>query len=87
MKHVICIISEQTLNGPLKCFNANKNWILGWYRDKSIALPGASRWSGRLVAFVDYGQANTARNEYVLLRVDDVFVQYNRAKGFNAGTG
>ena len=87
LKHTISY-SEQTLNGPLKCFNANKNWILGWYRDKAIEIPVNSSWSGRLVAFADYGQANSASNENVLLRIgDDVFVQYNRAKGFNAGTG
>ena len=46
-----------------------------------------SNWSGRLVAFVDYGIADIDRGEYVLLRVDDVFLQFNRAKGFNNETG
>lgn len=48
--------------------------------------PGTS-WSGRLVVFVDYEQADTGRNEYVVLRVDDLFLQFNRAKSFNAATG
>ena len=46
-----------------------------------------SNWSGRLVAFVDYEIADIDRGEYVLLRVDDVFLQFNRTKGFNNGTG
>ena len=40
-----------------------------------------------MVAFVDYQQASTSRGEYVLLRVGGVYLQYNRAKDFNSGTG
>ena len=43
-------------------------------------------WSGRLVAFVDYEEASTGRGENVLLRVDDMYLQYNRAKAFNSET-
>ena len=39
-----------------------------------------------MVAFVDYEQADTSRGEYVLLRKDDFYFQFNRAKSFNVGT-
>ena len=39
-----------------------------------------------MVAFVDYELADVERNEYVLVRVADVFLQYNRARGFNNET-
>ena len=76
--------SSNAFNGPVRCFNARKNWILGWYREKSRSV--GSNWSGRLFAFVDYDLASVDRGEYVLLRLDDVYLQYNRAKGFNVGT-
>ena len=72
------------LNGPERCFNARKNWLLGWYDDKSLTVD--ANFNGKLVAFVDYELASTDRGEYVLLRVGDVYIQYNRAKGFNSGT-
>ena len=44
-------------------------------------------WIGRLVAFVDFDSADPISNEFVILRVGELlFVQYNRAKDFNAGT-
>ena len=82
-----CCNSEATVDGPLKCFNPSKNWLLGWYNDKSKEIGQGGSWAGRLVAFVDYDLADPSNNEYVVLRVNDgLFVQYNRAKDFNAGT-
>lgn len=64
------------------CFNAHKNWITGWYSDKTMEIhPGAAPWGGTLVGFVDYDSAND--NEYILIRFLDVYMQYNRAKTFN----
>ena len=88
-REVVCLTtssSSSKLNGPLKCFNGNKNWLLKWYEDKQIVVAPGSSWSGRLAAFVDYNSASVGRNEYVLLRVDDMFVQYNLAESFNVGT-
>ena len=77
--------SEQTVDGPLKCFNPSKNWLLGWYKDKALDI--VDSWTGRLVAFVDYELADPSNNESVLLKIGEfLFVQYNRAKDFNAGT-
>ena len=79
--------SEPTVDGPLKCFNPSKNWLLGWYNDKAIAIGLGESWTGRLVSFVDYELADPSNDEVVLLRLGGfLFVQYNRAKDFNAGT-
>ena len=79
--------SEATVDGPLKCFNPSKNWLLGWYEDRALNLGSGESWTGRLAAFVDYDMADRSENEFVLLRVDEfLFIQYNRAKRFNAGT-
>lgn len=79
--------SEATVNGPVKCFNPSKNWLLGWYRDKSLQIGLGESWKGRLVTFVDYDLANPANNEFVLLQVNEfMYIQYNRAKRFNFGT-
>ena len=78
--------SDGAIDGPKSCFNANKNWLLGWYSDKRHEVPKDARWNGRLVPFVEYELADTSRNEFILVRVDDKFVQFNRAKSFNAGT-
>ena len=40
-----------------------------------------------MVAFVDYEQANTEEGEYVLLKFNDFYLQFNRAKAFNKDTG
>ena len=79
--------SEPMIDGPVKCFNPSKNWRLGWYQDKALQIDLGESWTGRLVAFVDYEAAEPSNNEYVLLQLNGfLFVQYNRAKGFNAGT-
>ena len=69
------------------CFNGHKNWILGWYDDRSIVVDPKSdgAWTGKLAAFVDYEFA-TSQSENVLIKVGDLHLQYNRKKGFNSGT-
>jgi hypothetical protein len=75
-------------NGPIYCFNGNKNWLAGWYASKAVDLSNSlsSTWNGDLFAFVDYSSANASNGQYVLIKINDLFVQYNRARGFNAGT-
>ena len=66
--------------------SVSKNWLLGWYNDKAIAIDRGESWRGRLVAFVDYELAGPNNNEVVLLRLGDfLFVQYNK-KVINTGT-
>ena len=84
---VVRIHSEATVDGPVKCFNPSKNWLLGWYNDKAVTIGLGETWSGRLVSFVDYELADPSKKEVVLLRMNDfLYAQYNRAKDFNAGT-
>lgn len=68
------------------CFNGAKSWVLGWYDDRKIVVNPKRNgaWSGRLATFVDY--SSTAETDHVLINVDDVYLQYNRQKGFNRGT-
>lgn len=42
--------------------------------------------SVRLVAFVDYGNENLQDDDVILLRVGNLYLQYNRAKGYNIDT-
>jgi hypothetical protein len=68
------------------CFNGHKNWLLGWYDNRKIEVDRRSSgsWSGRLAAFVDY--KSTSPSEYVLIKVGNLHLQYNRKKDFNSGT-
>lgn len=73
------------------CFNAQKNWSLGWFDDRMIWLDVRDLpWGGALSTFVDYD--GTAEGDYVVIRLggrendDSLFLQYNRRKGINAGT-
>mmetsp|Transcript_0 Transcript_0/g.1 ORF Transcript_0/g.1 Transcript_0/m.1 type:complete len:762 (-) Transcript_0:84-2369(-) len=67
------------------CFNANKNWLMGWYEAKSLELTMDVSWRGRLHAFVDY--AEVGDDDVVIIKVGDhIYMQFNRARSFNAGT-
>ena len=64
------------------CFNANKNWILGWYSDQQIQIdPDSQPFQGRLLAFTDAGGA--ASGDVVIVQFGDLYIQYNRAESFN----
>jgi hypothetical protein len=73
---------------PRMCFNGHKNHILGWYADKQITVNPTKdgAWYGKLVGFVDYPKAVTSRNEYVLIVLDALFIQFNLAEDFNGQT-
>jgi hypothetical protein len=77
-------------NWPAKSFNAQNHWHLGWYDDRSISVDPivAAPQLLKIVAFVDYDK--THEGEYVVAEVgvDDtsLYMQYNRAKGFNRDT-
>eukprot|EP00545_Synedropsis_sp_CCMP1620_P006968 CAMPEP_0119009876 /NCGR_PEP_ID=MMETSP1176-20130426/4652_1 /TAXON_ID=265551 /ORGANISM="Synedropsis recta cf, Strain CCMP1620" /LENGTH=696 /DNA_ID=CAMNT_0006962457 /DNA_START=103 /DNA_END=2193 /DNA_ORIENTATION=+ len=74
---------NRQVNGPIMCFNAPKNWQLGWYSDKSSAVSVATNaWNGRLYGYPDY---QTAPGN-VLIQVGDIFLQYNRITTINKGT-
>jgi hypothetical protein len=49
-----------------------------------IANPGQQAVRRRLVAFVDYLNQDLKEDDAVLVRVGKMYVQYNRAKGYNS---
>jgi hypothetical protein len=72
----------------LRTFAAQHNRHLGWYGSRRLTIdPGRDDPRlVRLAAFVDYDK--TSDNETVLVKImDSVYLQYNRAKGINRGTG
>ena len=80
--------SYNEVGAPAMCFNGHNNYVLGWYADKQITVEPlkGKRWSGKLVGFVDYEKASTSRNEFVLIVVDQFYIQYNLAESFNFQT-
>jgi Gametolysin peptidase M11 len=74
---------------PKKAFNGHKHWTSGWFRDRTLEifpLESNCTFHQRLVSFVDYGNAAMDTNDFVLLRVSSLYIQYNRAKGYNGDT-
>jgi hypothetical protein len=74
-------------NWPAKSFNAQNHWDLGWYEDRSVSVdPIAAPQLLKIAAFVDYDK--TQQGEYVIAEVgvENLYMQYNRAKGFNRDT-
>jgi hypothetical protein len=76
--------------GPEMCFNAAKNWQLGWYSDRHVSV--TSSWSGNLYGLADY--ENTSSNDMIIAQIpasvdggfDDWYVSFNRKIGINRGT-
>jgi hypothetical protein len=72
---------------PRKCFNGVKNWQLGWYQSRQVTI-NSSFEQGHLIklaAFVDFHR--TAPDEPVVANIaNDLYLQYNLAKGFNIDT-
>jgi hypothetical protein len=62
------------------CFNAFKQYEMGWYAGQTRSITGD--WAGDLAAFVDAGNTN----KDVILKMGNVYMQLNRRKGVNAGT-
>ena len=76
--------ASRGVGGPALCFNANKNWFLGWYADKAIEIPWDQPWGGYIYAFTDY--EDVPDYGYVVVKVGRLYLQYNRATSFNSGT-
>lgn len=73
---------------PLKCFNGFNSWVLGWYKDRQVSVDPIASGAVllKLAAFVDYELA-TEGEPVVVNILDQFYLQYNRAKGFNEDTG
>jgi hypothetical protein len=79
---------HQRTNWPAKAFNANNFWVLGWYNDRSVSIDPVTPTLVKIAAFVDYDK--TSAGEYVVAEIvvgdSNLYMQYNRAKGFNRDT-
>jgi hypothetical protein len=73
---------------PRKAFNGHKHWFSGWFGNRQVDVdPFLQDYTFvRLVAFVDYGKSDLMPTDAVLIRVDNLYIQYNRAKDYNAET-
>lgn len=72
---------------PRKCFNGQKNWQLGWFFRRQHSVSPEALASGRLIrlaTFVDYTIADY--DEPVLVQIEDMYLQFNKAKAFNIDT-
>jgi hypothetical protein len=70
------------------CFNPAKSWQVGWYADKQIELDvntdlGTNGTSLILNGVVDYQDNSVDR--YIVAKIGNFYIGYNRAVSFNAG--
>ena len=79
-------------DGPRMCFNAAKNYQLGWYSDKTkVISPGASTdncFAGDLYGTAFYADAG-AQTVGIKVNTDtstDVYIMYNAKTGIQSGT-
>jgi len=79
-------------NYPAKCFNAPKNWQLGWYADRTTTYVGEYQ-TYNLKGLVDYG--SSSENDSVIIMIPatylggsyDYYLSFNRVASFNSDTG
>ena len=80
--------SYSSSNAPLMCFNAAKNWQLGWYDDRQRIISSGETWTGKVYGISDYGNTNTG--DTVIVQIPDTsfdwYVSFNRKVGINSGT-
>ena len=74
--------------GPEMCFNAAKNWQLGWFEDAqlSIAPLNTAPYTGRLIGVSDYGTTNDTVVMQITGYSRDYYVSFNSKSGINSGT-
>ncbi|KAL7556099.1 hypothetical protein ACA910_008068 [Epithemia clementina (nom. ined.)] len=74
---------------PQKCFNAHNHYQLGWFAPHTVDLdPAVLSLEPQLVwvaAFVDYDLIQEGV-EYVVVKMGDLYIQYNRATKHNIET-
>lgn len=79
-------LSLNRINFPARCFNAYNMWLLGWVRGRSLDVDPSSPGLYKVISIADYANAAPG-DEFVVLRIGNLFMLYNGAKGFNANTG
>ena len=71
---------------PRKAFNGHKHWNSGWFQDRAIEVYPMSHngiTQKRIVSFVEYSHPHLRHDDLVLMKCGTLFIQYNRAKGYN----
>ena len=76
---------------PQKCFNGQNHWTLGWFSDRSLVVDVSNLFAApqlvTLAAFVDYDKlVSNDDDRLILVRIGDLYMQFNRAKGINKDT-
>ena len=74
---------------PRKAFNGHKHWNSGWFQDRASDVhpfPSDGIIQKRIVSFVEYSNPTLLSDDLVLLKCGNLFIQYNRAKGYNIDT-
>jgi hypothetical protein len=77
------------VNFPKQCYNAQNHWQLGWYSQDTMKTvePGSTVTTVvKVVAFADHELATSTLDQILVQAGGDLYMQYNRAKGFNADT-
>lgn len=78
--------SYRMVDYPYKCFNGHKNWLLGWFNDKTATIDiTKGAWTGNIAAFTHYDKVRP--EDFIVVNVGDLYLQYNRADKFNLFTG
>jgi hypothetical protein len=74
-------------DSPVMCFNGPKNWQLGWYSDRQVALSSGSSWTGKVYGISDYESSSS--DDAVVIKISsspNTYVSFNRQAGISAGT-
>jgi hypothetical protein len=71
---------------PIKCFNAQNHWQLGWYSDRSITINPNVSQKVKILGFVDYKKAIQGQDFVVAKVGENLYLQFNRAKLHNIDT-
>ena len=82
-------MGENSSPNAQKCFNAPKNWQLGWFKDGHVNLDSDESTTVDLMGVVDYNSSLTSDLK-LFVRVkgvdEDVYVSFNRQAGANKDT-
>lgn len=77
--------SFASIDTPYKCFNGHKNYLLGWYADKTITVNVTEgSWVGTIAGLTNYDVIRP--EDYMIVNVGDLYLQFNRANKFNLFT-
>jgi hypothetical protein len=74
---------------PRKAFNAHKHWLSGWFADRAIRLDAAMAFGPvgtMLASFVDYRNPDLEDGAVILVRIGNLFLQFNEGKDYNVDT-